>query len=268
MNAPPTHWPARSLLGMLPEPARQELLGLGTEVRFDAGDVLLSEGAHDRHVLLLLSGFAKVTATLENGQVSLLAVRVGGETVGEMAAVDGVDGVDGDDGVPRSATVTACGPMAARVLQPAALRELLMRRPEVGMALTRIVSDRLRWANRRRMEFRGYPVKVRLARLLVEFAAAYGQPEHGGGVVMGCGLTQPELAALTGAAETTVHKGLRELREEGLLETGYRSTTIRDLARLRRVAELPGGGISRAAAAAPGTAPRSRPSPPCTPPPP
>ncbi|KNB50216.1 Crp/Fnr family transcriptional regulator [Streptomyces caatingaensis] len=238
MNAPYTsgRWPERSLLGMLPEPARRELLGLGVEVRYDTGDVLLSEGARDRHVLLLLSGFAKVTATLENGQVTLLAVRVGGETVGEMAAVDGAGGPG--DAVPRSATVTACGPLAARLLQPAVLRELLMRRPEVGLALTRIVSDRLRWANRRRMEFRGYPVKVRLARLLLELAAAYGQPGEGGGVVMGCGLTQPELAALTGAAETTVHKGLRELREEGLLETGYRSTTLRDLARLRRVAEL------------------------------
>lgn len=56
--------------------------------------------------------------------------------------------------------------------------------------------------------------------------------------MIGFQLTQPELAALTGAAETTVHKGLRELRDEGLLGTGYRTTTVHDLARLARVAEL------------------------------
>lgn len=33
---------------------------------FRPGDVLLSEGAHDRHAYLLISGFVKVTATLEN----------------------------------------------------------------------------------------------------------------------------------------------------------------------------------------------------------
>ncbi|MFG2625348.1 Crp/Fnr family transcriptional regulator [Streptomyces sp. NPDC048473] len=213
---------------MLSPPARRELLGLGAGVRFEAGSVLLSEGARDRHVLLLLTGFAKVTATVENGENSLLAVRVGGDTVGEMAAMDGA---------PRSATVTACGPMTARVLQRSALHELLMRRPEVSMALTGIVSDRLRWANRRRLDFRGYPAKVRLARLLVELATSYGRPVSGG-VVVGCRMTQPEMAALTGAAETTIHKGLRELREEGLLETGYRSTTIRDLPRLRELADL------------------------------
>ncbi|MFD8215004.1 Crp/Fnr family transcriptional regulator [Streptomyces sp. NPDC059697] len=223
-------WPARSLLGVLSPQARQELLELGVQKRFEAGDVLLSEGATDRHALLLLSGFAKVTARVENGETSLLAVRVGGDTVGEMAAVDG--------SAPRSATVTACGPMTTRILQPGMLHELLMRRPEVSVALTRIIADRLRWANRRRLDFRGYPAKVRLARLLVELAAAYGHPADGG-VVVGCRLTQPELAALTGAAETTVHKGLRELRLNGLLETGYRSTTIRDLARLKCLADLP-----------------------------
>ncbi|MFJ9962744.1 Crp/Fnr family transcriptional regulator [Streptomyces avermitilis] len=221
-------WPARSLLGVLSPPARRELLGLGVETRFEPGEVLLTEGAHDRHVLVLLSGFAKVTATVENGETSLLAVRVGGDSIGEMAAMDGA---------PRSATVIACGQMTARVLQPGVLHGLLMRRPEVSVALAGIVADRLRWANRRRLDFRGYPAKVRLARLLVELATSYGRPTDGG-VVVGCRLTQPEMAALTGAAETTIHKGLRELREGGLLETGYRSTVVRDLPRLKRLANL------------------------------
>lgn len=221
-------WPARSLLGLLSLPARRELLGLGTQAWFEAGAVLLREGSDGRHVLLLLSGFAKVTATVENGESSLLAVRAAGDTVGEMALMTGA---------PRSATVTACSPMTARVLPSGALRELLLRRPEVSMTLTAIVADRLRWANQRRLDFRGYPAKVRLARLLVELAASYGS--HGpDGMVVGCRLTQPELATLVGAAETTIHKVLRELRDEGLLETGYRATTIRDLPRLRRLADL------------------------------
>ena len=90
-------WPTRSLLGVLSPHARRDLLGLGTEVRFDAGAVLLREGMDDRHVLLLTSGFVKVTATVENGEISLLAVRAAGDTVGEMAAMDGA---------ARSATVS------------------------------------------------------------------------------------------------------------------------------------------------------------------
>jgi CRP/FNR family transcriptional regulator, cyclic AMP receptor protein len=221
-------WPARSLLGMLPLPARLELLGRGTEVRFDAGDVLLREGWDDRHVLLLLSGFVKVTATVENGQTSLLAVRAAGDTVGEMAAMDGA---------PRSATVTACGPLTARRLSADVLRELLLSRPEISLVLTGIIANRLRWANRRRLDFSGYPAKVRLARLLVELADCYGT-DRAEGVEIGCSLTQPELATMVGAAETTIHKVLSELRKDVLLKTGYRTTTILDLPRLIGLADL------------------------------
>nr|WTB34885.1 Crp/Fnr family transcriptional regulator [Streptomyces sp. NBC_00830] len=228
-------WPARSLLGALPPSERANLLQLGTEVRFDVGDVLLREGDADEHVFLLVSGFAKVTATVENGETSLLAVRAAGDTVGEMAALSGA---------PRSATVTACGPLTARVAQSGELRRLLERRPVISMALTGMVADRLRWANRRRLDFRGYPAKVRLARLLVELADSYGSSRTDC-VVIGCRLTQPELATMVGAAETTIHKGLRDLRDEALLETGYRSTTIRDLPRLERLADLARDGRSR-----------------------
>ncbi|MER5944558.1 Crp/Fnr family transcriptional regulator [Streptomyces sp. NPDC001904] len=224
-------WPTRSLLGRLSAPARQDLLGLGTEVRFDAGAVLLREGDDDQHVFLLVSGFAKITAGVENGEISLLAVRAAGDTVGEMAAMSGTT---------RSATVTACGSLTTRVSQRDELRRLLERRPEISMALTGVVADRLRWANRRRLDFRGYPAKVRLARLLVELAGLYGSA-GAEGVVIGCRLTQPELATMVGAAETTIHKVLRELRADSLLETGYRTTVIRDLPRLERLADLLGG---------------------------
>ncbi|MEU3185128.1 Crp/Fnr family transcriptional regulator [Streptomyces sp. NPDC006923] len=236
-------WPARSLLGVLSPPARRDLLGLGTEVQFDVGAVLLREGDNDQHVFLLVSGFAKVTATVENGETSLLAVRAAGDTVGEMATMSGA---------PRSATVTACGPLTARVSQSGELRRLLERNPVISMALTGMVADRLRWANRRRLDFRGYPAKVRLARLLVELAESYGSSRDEG-VVIGCRLTQPELATMVGAAETTIHKVLRDLRDEGLLETGYRSTTIRDLPELERLADIrtPRGPGPRRAAADP-----------------
>lgn len=87
---------------------------------------------------------------------------------------------------------------------------------------------------------------MRLARLLVELATRYGRPGEDG-TVLGCRLTQPELAALTGAAETTVQKALRELRAEGLLTTGYAATVIRDLPRLRELGDLAPEGYRRGA---------------------
>ncbi|MGW7385457.1 Crp/Fnr family transcriptional regulator [Streptomyces sp. NPDC054794] len=220
-------WPAHSLLGRLSPRARQELLTLGTEIRFNTGAELLTQGSTDRHVLLLLSGFAKVTATADNGTTALLAVVAAGDTVGELAAMDGT---------PRSATVTAAGPLTARVLPQDVLHRLLARRPEVSEALTATLANRLRRADQQRLDFLSYPAKERLARLLVELAGAHGSSRTPGALIV-YRFTASELAALAGIREPQVHKVLRELRQEGLVETGPRSITIPDLDRLSQLAD-------------------------------
>ncbi|MGW4237838.1 Crp/Fnr family transcriptional regulator [Streptomyces sp. NPDC004749] len=222
-------WPARSFLGGLSDVVRTELLRLGTRCRYLPGETLIREGDHSNHVVLLRSGFVKVTARLDNGHEALLAIRVGGDIVGEMAAMD--------DGARRSATVTACGEIAASIVRETDLRLFLDSRPEAARAVNRIVVRRLRWANQRRIEFGGYPVKVRLARVLTALAVSYGHHVPRG-IVIGVNLTQPELAALTGSAEVTIHKALAELRRDGLITTGYRRTTVLDLKRLRENARL------------------------------
>ncbi len=222
-------WPARSFLGDMSEPVRAKLLAIGTRCRYLPEEILIREGDRSNHVVLLRSGFVKVTARLDNGHEALLAIRVGGDVVGEMAAID--------DGAPRSATVTACGEIAASIVRESDLRHFLESHPEAARAVNRIVVQRLRWSNQRRVEFGGYPVKIRLARVLAELAASHGQPVPRG-LVIGVDLTQPELAALTGSAEVTIHKALAELRREGLITTGYRRTTVLDVKRLRGIARL------------------------------
>ncbi|MFD5033123.1 Crp/Fnr family transcriptional regulator [Streptomyces sp. NPDC058405] len=222
-------WHTRSFLGGLSEVIRTGLLRLGTRCRYLPGEVLIREGDRTNHVVLLRSGFVKVTAQLDNGHEALLSIRVGGDIVGEMAAMD--------DGALRSATVTACGEIAASIVRESDLHFFLASHPEAARAVNRIVVRRLRWANQRRVEFGGYPVKVRLSRVLAELAVSYGHSVPRG-LVIGVDLTQPELAALTGSAEVTIHKALAELRRDGLITTGYRRTTVLDLARLRETARL------------------------------
>ncbi|MGO4756833.1 cyclic nucleotide-binding domain-containing protein, partial [Streptomyces sp. 2MCAF27] len=76
------------------------MLELGALRRFSPEEILIREGDRSHYVVLLHSGFAKVTARLDNGSEALLAIRASGDIVGEMAALDDA---------PRSATVTACG---------------------------------------------------------------------------------------------------------------------------------------------------------------
>ncbi|MFI1912409.1 Crp/Fnr family transcriptional regulator [Nocardia sp. NPDC020380] len=219
-------WPASSLLGGLSLSLRERMLTLGVRVWFPADRVLMRESEESTFVLILLDGVVKATGHTNDGREALLAVRMGGDLVGEFAGVDGR---------PRSATVTTCGPLVARTVTRADFLDCLRREPAIALAVNEAIVTKLRVANSRRIDFTGCDVATRLARVLHQIAMTYGEPV-GAGAVIRWPLTQPELATLSGAAEPTVHKALRGLRESGAISTGYRSIRIEDMGLLNRIA--------------------------------
>ncbi|MGH3373547.1 MAG: Crp/Fnr family transcriptional regulator [Actinoallomurus sp.] len=221
--------PRGTLLDVLPVAQRHELMRLGTIRQYDDGSVLLREGEQTTHVLLFLGAVAKVTASLENGRMALLGIRVTGDIVGEMAAIDGG---------PRSATVTACGTAVLRIIQRAEFVDFLRSCPDAGIAVSGMISRRLRWANRRRVDFNGYPTRIRLARVLVELAEAYGHTVMDG-ITFDIGLTQGELGAFVGAETDTIGKEIRKLRAQKVIRTGYGQISICDLQALKIFARMP-----------------------------
>jgi CRP-like cAMP-binding protein len=170
-----------------------------------------------------LAGVVKVTGATDEGD-ALLAIRVGGDLVGELSAMDNR---------PRSATVTTVGPLIARVISQGEFVAFVARNPEVALAVARGVGDKLRAATARRIDFTGCDVATRFARVLLELAVRYGE-QTGAAVVIRCPLTQTELATLVGAAEPTIQRVLRQLRTDGVVATGYRETAVLDMAGLRR----------------------------------
>ncbi|OAA20973.1 cAMP-binding protein [Frankia sp. EI5c] len=223
-------WPPSTLLGRLPEPTRAEFVALGTYREYASDEVLLREGESTNFVVLLLSGWVKVTASTENGGFALLAIRHGGDLVGEQAGLDSE---------PRSATVTAAGAVLAKVISQESFLAFLRTNPEANQPVLQAVSAKLRNSTRRRVEFSGCSVAVRLARVVCELERSYGaDAADGAGRRVRIALTQPELAALVGAAEPTVHKVLRELRQAGIVDTRYRAIVIRDVDALYRAAGM------------------------------
>ncbi|MFB8242947.1 Crp/Fnr family transcriptional regulator [Kitasatospora purpeofusca] len=215
-------------LHSLSDEARTALEQVGARRRFAAGDVLINEGDRAHDLVVLHLGVVKVTGRLDGDRTSLMDIRIAGDVVGEVAALDLG---------PRTATVTACGDVVATVVPGAELPTLTRTVPEMFRALSQVVCDRLRRSDRLRLEFGGYPVPVRLARVLVELAESYGRRERNA-VRIDVNLSQPELAALIGSTAHTVHPSLARLRRAKLITTGTRQTYVRDLDRLRQVARL------------------------------
>ncbi|TDB99314.1 Crp/Fnr family transcriptional regulator [Actinomadura sp. 7K534] len=230
------HWPIGTFLAGLKAPLRGELLRIAPEQRVSAGQTLMAQGASTDQVLVLRArgnrspACVKVIGCLENGAEVLFGIRVSGDLVGELAAIRDTD---------RSATVIACTDGAVHRLPKERFLGFLDRNPEAWRLLATMLGDRLDWANQRRLDFAGYPVDQRLARVAVLLADRHGYPVEGG-IDLGIELTQEELGKLVGAARESAVKAIKQMRGAGLIRTGYRRIVVADLERLRAYAMVRG----------------------------
>jgi CRP/FNR family cyclic AMP-dependent transcriptional regulator len=224
-----------AFLDALSTGTRSAFTRLGTRLRYSVGDVLVHEGDHVQELVVLHEGLVKVTTRLDRDRVLLRDIRIAGEVLGEVAAM----GVG-----PRSATVTSCGDVSATAIPRNELEPFLLAHPEASLALNRMLCGRLYRADRLRMELGAYPVRVRLARVLVELAESYGRPRRTlrgldrNRVQIEVELSQSEFAALTASTTHTIHKALARLRQEKIITTGCRQTSVENMARLREAALL------------------------------
>ncbi|MDT0446093.1 Crp/Fnr family transcriptional regulator [Streptomyces johnsoniae] len=205
---------------------RRALIAAGAPRSYAPGDVMVRERDTTTFVLAILSGWSVVSVGTERGTRLILALRGAGEVVGDLAAVDQH---------PRSATVTALGPVECVVLPGERFRRFLSARPAATQLIMRQLSARLRSADVERRSLASEPVLQRLAARLVELVERAGRqaPE---GVVVDLPLPQHDLAAAVGATREAVAKALRLLRGQGLVETGTRRLVVKDIGVLRLLA--------------------------------
>lgn len=206
------------------EADRAGLVERGRPRRWPTGATLFLEGDRSETVLIVVSGRVKVFSLTEQGEEVVLAVRGPGALLGELSALDG--------GV-RSASVAALEPVAGIVVPSPAFIEFLRTHGQAATVLLRLITSRLRDADRKRVEFGAFDIAARVAGRLVELAERFGEPDENG-VRISVALSQDELAGWVGASREAVAKALRVLRDRGYVTTGRRTMTVLDLDGLRR----------------------------------
>ncbi|WP_410586464.1 Crp/Fnr family transcriptional regulator [Amycolatopsis sp. lyj-23] len=223
-------WPPASLLGRLRRQDAEALLGLGRPVSYPAQLRAIRQGDVAEHSLLLLQGAVKIVVDTERGRDVVIAVRGPGDLLGEMSTLEHR---------PRSAHVLTCSPVQARIIHSIELAKFLARNAEVCLAVARMLSERLRSADRRGIDFVVCPAPIRVARVLLDVVQRHGSYTASGWET-GIPLSQTEIASMAGTGLSTVEKAFRRLESAGVLTRRYRRVLIIDLPGLRRFGELPG----------------------------
>ena len=195
-----------------------------TRRAYTRGHALFHEhGAPDR-VVVLVSGFVKLSRVSEDGREVILAIRGPGDLIGEQSAIDGR---------PRSASATALDEMTALALSRDDFLALLEREPRIALVVLRMLSARLREADVGRMELSLQDATGRVAARILELAGRFGAAAEAG-VEINLPISQEELAGWTGCSRDSVVKALQSMRGLGWIETGRRRITVLELDQLRR----------------------------------
>jgi CRP/FNR family transcriptional regulator, cyclic AMP receptor protein len=204
---------------------RSRLAERGTLRRYGRREALCTEGDVSDRVFLLEDGVVKVSCVSAAGIETVLGVRTAGDMVGEVSTLDGG---------PRSASVVAVTEVAAIVVPASVLRQTLAREPEAMRELVEVLVERLRDADRKRVEFAALDTVGRVATRALELADRFGVPSEDG-VRIELPLSQEELASWCAASREATVKALRTLRELGYVATARHALEVRDLAALERL---------------------------------
>jgi CRP-like cAMP-binding protein len=142
-------------------------------------------------VVVVLEGVARVSTLAGDGRELVLAFRGAGSILGELAALDHGK---------CSATVTAIDDLAVITLRSAEFHAFLHERPDAAIALLRLLGERLRDADRKRVEFAAMDTPGRVAARIVELADRFGETQPDGSILISLTLSQEELATWVGSS--------------------------------------------------------------------
>jgi CRP-like cAMP-binding protein/tetratricopeptide (TPR) repeat protein len=213
---------ARSFWNALADPEREALAAAGVEEVFRPGSVLCREGDDSSQVMIIDSGWVKVSVRDPSGSEKILAVRGQGDVVGERAALTTQ---------VRSATVTALDEVSAMVMPAERFAEFLRGHPRAVDVLQRQVAERREEDRARLFPSERAGAERRLAWLLYDLAQRRGGFQHTSAAMFMLPMSQQELADWAGTTLDAVGRFLRLWRERGIVvRTGQsRRLTVVDL---------------------------------------
>ena len=201
------------LFHSLPEAEIAPFGDLMRERSYPKGSVILFEDDPGDALYVVASGQVKVVLIGEDGREVILSVLGEGTFFGEMALLD-------DE--PRSAHVIAMEDSVVLALRREDFRARLRASPEVGIALLKELSRRLRRADDQIGSLVLLDVNGRVAELLVRLAT-----EEGGERITRK-VTHATIAQMIGSSRETVSRTMRELQDRGLIAVTRQDITLTD----------------------------------------
>ncbi|MDY6873873.1 MAG: Crp/Fnr family transcriptional regulator [Chloroflexota bacterium] len=188
----------------------------------DAGQTLFLEGGPAESCYFIQHGALRILRTNPEGRVQVIARLGMNQPVNIISLLN----------QPRvnQATAEAITSTSVYVLTAADFDTLLTNTPEFSQTLLKAFANRISQMVDLAADLSLYPVRVRLARFILQLAESDVEPS---------GWTQDEIAAQIGTIRDVVGRLLREFEDQELIQRERSEITLLDRKGLNKAAHLP-----------------------------
>jgi CRP/FNR family transcriptional regulator len=211
------------ILGSLSSEEVEQLERRTPEVYLDRGQTFYTPAYASRILFLLLEGRIRLYKAV-GGQELTLEVIEAGTIFGEATFA----------GRPQGVYAEALEPSRVALAGLDGLERLVRTRPEVGLKIIELLSERLYLYGSRMADVALREVPARLASLVLRLVESEGVVTGEDRYRIPTRYTHEQLATMVGANREAVTRALRRLREEGAVQTRSRYMYVTDLEALKR----------------------------------
>lgn len=208
-----------ALLADLDESEMGLLASAAGRRRFDAGELIFSEGDPCEGLYVVESGLVKIFKVSASGREQVLTLEGPGASVAELPVFDGGN-------YPASAVSEQASELL--FIGKKDIRSLCLEHPEVALKVLRAVSARLRRLVDIVEELSFTTVHHRLAAYLLRTARSRGK-RTARGVEFTFTISNQELASHIGTVRELVSRNLSRMQSAGLIRMDGRTVIVRDL---------------------------------------
>jgi CRP-like cAMP-binding protein len=204
---------------ILPAAVQQTLLAAAHRKQLAKGESLFLKGSAPDALFGVLSGSLRVSVVAAGGREAVIALMEAGHWFGEVSLFVGRE---------RVYDTCAVEPAEIAIVQADDFHHIVATRPDVHMALTRLVCMRLRQALAWIDDAILMPLPVRLAHRLLTLDHS---PADAAGAVT-IAVSQEDLSFMLGVSRQSVNRQLKLWEDDGTLRVGYRQIELLDRVRL------------------------------------
>ena len=217
------------------EAARLELAQASVVRALAESEMLARAGEPDASLYLIVSGALRLVGSAGEGRAFDAAILLPGDSYNLMSVFDGGPALF--DVVAREACVVLDVPSAALV-------RAVRATPDGWLPIAQALAERVRQAMRYSERTARAPVRVRLARVLLELhergltrRAGRAQREGGAAGEIAIPISQQAIASMLSVTRPTVNGELKRLEQQQMVVANYGQIRILDLPALARLAE-------------------------------